>query len=235
MSRHILSSSAGDYLKQLYLLSQTALVKTGNAKVNTQALAEVLQVTPASTTGMLHKLTNLGLVNHAAYHGATLTLEGEALALELLRHHRLLELFLHRALGYALDEVHDEAEQLEHVISETFEARIADWLGHPTHDPHGDPIPALDGSLPNRSELRLNALPPGISALIARIPGHNPEQLRSLVAEGLIPGAQILVKEHHPAFGTLTLSIGDQERVLALSLGELVYVTPLVLQTAGRE
>jgi len=235
MSRHILSSSAGDYVKQLYLLSQTALVKTGNAKVNTQALAETLQVTPASTTGMLRKLAHLGLVSHVAYQGATLTPEGEALALELLRHHRLLELFLHRALGYALDEVHDEAEQLEHVISETFEARMAAWLGHPTHDPHGDPIPALDGSLPNRSELRLNALPLGVPALIARVPGHDPEQLRSLVAEGLIPGAQILVKEHHPAFGTLTLSMGDQDRVLALSVGELMYVTLPVVQTSGRE
>lgn len=225
MSRQLLSSSAGDYLKQLYLLSQTALVKTGNAKVNTQALADVLQVTPASATGMLRKLTDLGFVSHAAYQGATLTPQGEALALELLRHHRLLELFLHRALGYALDEVHEEAEQLEHVISETFEARMADWLGHPTHDPHGDPIPALDGSLPSRDELRLNAVPVGTPAIIARVPGRDPEQLRSLVASGLVPGAQIVVQDQHPAFGTLTIALGTERRTLAISVAELVYVT----------
>lgn len=224
MSRHLLSSSMGDYLKQLYLLSQTALVRTGNGRVNTQALADALNVTPASTTGMLRKLTDLGFVSHAAYHGATLTPQGEALALELLRHHRLLELFLHRALGYGLDEVHEEAEQLEHVISETFEARIADWLGHPTHDPHGDPIPALDGSFPNRDEIRLTALPVGVPAAISRVPGHNPDQLRSLVASGLVPGVQVVVQCQHPAFGTLTMTIGLEERTLALSVAELVYV-----------
>jgi len=175
MSRQLLSSSAGDYLKQLYLLSQTALVKTRNAKVNTQALADVMHVTSASATGMLRKLTDLGLVSHTAYQGATLTPQGEALGLELLRHHRLLELFLHQALGYSLDEVHEEAEQLEHVISETFEARIADWLGHPTYDPHGDPIPALDGSLPSRDELRLSALPVGAHAVDRPGPWPRPD------------------------------------------------------------
>lgn len=230
MSRHLLSTSAGDYLKQLYLLSQTALVKTGNAKVHTQSLADVLQVTPASATGMLRKLTDLGFVSHAAYQGATLTPQGEALALELLRHHRLLELFLQRALGYSLDEVHDEAEQLEHVISETFEARMADWLGHPTHDPHGDPIPALDGSLPSRDEVRLNSLPVGVPAVIARVPGHDPEQLRSLVASGLVPGAQVTVQNHHQAFRTVTVTIGEETRTLALSVAELVYVTANVTQ-----
>ncbi|GGR27233.1 metal-dependent transcriptional regulator [Deinococcus ruber] len=230
MSRELLSSSAGDYLKQLYLLSQTALVKTGSAKVNTQALADALNVTPASATGMLRKLTDLGFVHHAAYQGATLTPQGEALALELLRHHRLLELFLHRALGYALDEVHAEAEQLEHVISETFEARMAEWLGHPTHDPHGDPIPALDGSLPRRDELHLSAAPVGSAAVIVRVPGQDPAQLRSLVASGLVPGANISVLHHHPAFGTLTIQLGSETRTLALSVADLVYVTLPVSQ-----
>lgn len=115
-----LSPSAEDYLKHLYVLGQ-------RGKVNTQALADALDVAPASATGMLRKLTEQGLVSHAPYQGATLTAEGERVALEVLRHHRLLELFLHRALGVPLDEVHEEAERLEHALSEKLEARIAAW------------------------------------------------------------------------------------------------------------
>jgi DtxR family Mn-dependent transcriptional regulator len=135
------SPAIEDYLKQLYLLG-------GDGSVSTQAVADALNVNPASVTGMLRRLTDHGLVEPVAYKGATLTPAGQTVALEILRHHRLLELYLHRALGYPLDEVHAEAERLEHVISETLEARMAAWLGEPSFDPHGDPIPALDGSVP---------------------------------------------------------------------------------------
>ncbi|WP_425146328.1 metal-dependent transcriptional regulator [Deinococcus sp.] len=222
MPDRLLSHAAEDYLKQLYLLSQAG----PGSKVGTQALAEALSVTPASTTGMLRKLSELGFVTHAAYQGAALTPAGEALALEVLRHHRLLEAFLHRALGYPLDELHDEAERLEHVISENFEARMAEWLGHPTHDPHGDPIPALDGSLPSRSEVSLGLLAAGQRAAVARIPARDPAQLRSLVASGLTPGAELHLLSSDAAFGTLTLRLsGGHDLTLSIQVAQHVLVT----------
>ncbi|ULH16700.1 metal-dependent transcriptional regulator [Deinococcus sp. KNUC1210] len=230
MSDRLLSHAAEDYLKQLYLLSQVE----PSRKVGTQALADALSVTPASTTGMLRKLSEMGFVTHAAYQGAALTPEGEALALEVLRHHRLLEAFLHQALGYPLDEIHDEAERLEHVISENFEARMAAWLGHPTHDPHGDPIPALDGSLPSRSEWSLSRLQAGEFATVARIPAQDPAQVRSLVASGLTPGAELLMLGSDPAFGTLTLRLsGGPELTLSLQVAERVLVTSLPTSGGG--
>jgi DtxR family transcriptional regulator, Mn-dependent transcriptional regulator len=214
-----LSRSAQDYLKQLYVLSEL------DERVNTQALAGAMNVTPASVTGMLRKLAELGLVEHTAYQGAVLTEAGVRIALEMVRHHRLIEAYLHQALGYPLDEVHDEAERLEHVISELLEARMAAWLGHPTHDPHGDPIPALDGTLPEREERELTRLSPGVSAVVARVPGHDPEQLRALMHAGLTPGAPISVVRLEPAFGTLTLEVSGAERTLSLAVAQQVKVT----------
>ena len=224
MSPRFLSHSAEDYLKQLYLLSE---LEPG-IKVGTQAVADALAVTPASVTGMLRKLSELGFVEHAAYQGASLTVRGRDLALEVLRHHRLLETFLHQALGYPLDEVHDEAEQLEHFISENFEARMADWLGHPTHDPHGHPIPALDGSLPSRAEVALSQLPPAAWAVVAQIPARDAAQLRALVQAGLTPGAEVQLGSLDAAFGTLHLKFRDgQELTLSLQVAAQVRVTPL--------
>jgi DtxR family transcriptional regulator, Mn-dependent transcriptional regulator len=230
MSSRLLSQSAEDYLKQLYLLSELDPAE----KISTQAVADVLSVTPASVTGMLRKLAELGFVEHTAYQGAALTVQGRELALEILRHHRLLEAFLHQALGYPLDEVHDEAERLEHVISENFEARMADWLGHPTHDPHGDPIPALDGSLPSRAEVALNLLPPQHWAVVAQIPARDPAQLRALVQAGLTPGAELQLVGLDPAFGTLRLQLrGHQELTLSLQVATQVRVTLLEEKLAG--
>lgn len=224
MSSRLLSHSAEDYLKQLYLLSE----QEPGEKISTQAVADVLGVTPASVTGMLRKLSDLGFVEHAAYHGASLTAQGRELALEVLRHHRLLEAFLHQALGYPLEEVHDEAERLEHVISEAFEARMADWLGHPTHDPHGDPIPALDGSLPSRAEVALSGLNPAVWAVVAQIPARDPAQLRALVQAGLTPGAELQLVGLDAAFGTLHLKFRDgRELTLSLEVAGQVRVTPL--------
>ncbi|WP_293912505.1 metal-dependent transcriptional regulator [Deinococcus sp.] len=214
-----LSRSAQDYLKQLYVLGEPG------ERVNTQALAGAMNVTPASATGMLRRLAELGLVEHAAYQGAVLTEGGVRIALEMVRHHRLIEAYLHQALGYPLDEVHDEAERLEHVISELLEARMAAWLGHPTHDPHGDPIPALDGTLPVREERELTRLSPGISAVVARVPAHDPGQLRALMHSGLTPGAQISVVRLESAFGTLTLEVSGAERTLSLAVAQQVRVT----------
>ncbi|WP_034386158.1 metal-dependent transcriptional regulator [Deinococcus sp. YIM 77859] len=216
MARLTLSPSAEDYLKHLYLLGQ-------RGKVNTQALADALGVMPASVTGMLRKLSEQGLVAHAPYQGASLTAEGQRVALEVLRHHRLLELFLHRALGVPLDEVHEEAEQLEHALSERLEARIAAWLGDPTHDPHGDPIPTLAGELPTRAERRLTQLAPGETATVARVPDRDPAGLRALLAAGLTPGAVVLVRQVDAALGTLTVTLPG-ERVLTLALAVAAQV-----------
>ncbi|MBB5234326.1 metal-dependent transcriptional regulator [Deinococcus budaensis] len=217
MASRTLSPSAEDYLKQLYLLGRAGTV-------GTQALADALNVTPASTTGMLRKLTELGLVNHAAYRGASLTPAGERVALEVLRHHRLLELYLHRALGYPLDEVHDEAERLEHVISETFEARIAAWLGDPAFDPHGAPIPGLNGELPALDERPLGTLELGEGALITQVP-EDPAVLRALMDAGLTPGVAVKVLRHDLALGTLTLEVDGMPLTLALAVAGRVRVS----------
>ncbi|TSA83175.1 metal-dependent transcriptional regulator [Deinococcus detaillensis] len=213
-----LSRSAQDYLKQLYVLGER------EERVNTQALADAMKVTPASATGMIRKLAELGLVQHTAYQGAVLTLKGEQLALEMVRHHRLIEAYLHQALNYPLDELHDEAERLEHVISERLEARMAAFLGHPSHDPHGDPIPTLEGVLPLREDRPLTALKVGALALVVRVPDGDPAQLRALMTAGLTPGASIRVSRIEPAFGTLTLMVGDTERTLALTVAAHVFV-----------
>lgn len=217
MSGRALSPSAEDYLKHLYTLGQTG-------KVSTQALADALEVAPASVTGMLRKLTEQGLVSHAPYQGARLTAEGQRVALEVLRHHRLLELFLHRALGVPLDEVHDEAEALEHALSERLEARIAAWLGDPTHDPHGDPIPTLSGELPARSERRLSQLAPGDGGVVARIPDGDVAQLRALVAADLTPGAPLTVRSVDAALGTLTVQLAGHPLTVSLAVAAQVHV-----------
>ncbi|MFC4426865.1 metal-dependent transcriptional regulator [Deinococcus navajonensis] len=219
MTARPLSPSAEDYLKHLYVLGQGPVQ---GGKVSTQALADALEVAPASVTGMLRKLTEQGLVSHAPYQGARLTAEGERVALEVLRHHRLLELFLHRALGVPLDEVHEEAERLEHALSERLEARIAAWLGDPTHDPHGDPIPTLGGELPERAERRLSQLAPGDRAMVARVPDGDAEQLRALVAVDLTPGAALTVLTVDVALGTLTAEV--RGHTLTLSLGVAAQV-----------
>ncbi|MBB5236126.1 metal-dependent transcriptional regulator [Deinococcus budaensis] len=216
MTPRTLSPSAEDYLKHLYVLGQ-------RGKVNTQALAGALGVVPASATGMLRKLHEQGLVDHAPYQGAELTSEGQQAALEVLRHHRLLELFLHRALGVPLDEVHEEAERLEHALSERLEARIAAWLGDPTFDPHGDPIPTLEGELPARAERRLSQLAPGEAATVARVPDGDPAQLRALVAAGLTPGAALTLRQVDAALGTLTVELAAG-RPLTLALGVAAQV-----------
>ncbi|WP_189066007.1 metal-dependent transcriptional regulator [Deinococcus seoulensis] len=217
MTARPLSPSAEDYLKHLLRLGQTG-------KVSTQALADALNVAPASATGMLRKLTEQGLVSHAPYQGARLTAEGERVALEVLRHHRLLELFLHRALGVPLDEVHEEAERLEHALSERLEARIAAWLGDPTHDPHGDPIPTLDGEMPTRPERRLSQHAVGDEVTVARIPDADAAQLRTLMHVGLTPGATLAVREVDAALGTLTVWVDGHTLTVSLGVAAQIHV-----------
>ena len=213
-----LSSAIEDYLKAIYVLQQQG------AQVGTVQLAEHLSVKPASVSGMLKKLSELHLVDHTPYYGVVLTPAGEKIALETLRHHRLIELYLVEALGYTWDEVHEDAETLEHVISEKLEARIAERLGHPTHDPHGDPIPSLDGSLPPQNSLSLASLPAGASGTILSVMVQAADRLRYLASLGLVLGASVTVLTREPFDGPLTVEVGDTRQVLDARLAATIFV-----------
>ncbi len=216
--RELISSQAEDYLKALHDL--------GGKHVSTQSMADQLKVAPASVTGMLKRLSELKLVSHAPYQGATLTRNGERIALELIRHHRLLELYLHRALGYALEDVHDEAERLEHVISEEFESRIANFLGEPTHDPHGDPIPSANGVVPRFATRSLSSCNAGEAPTIGRVAQNNRELLRHLVKLGLTPGTKVRIAEINRHAGTITVNLRRERHTLSLAAAEKVWVNP---------
>jgi DtxR family Mn-dependent transcriptional regulator len=214
--RESISSHAEDYLKAIYTL--------GSSEVSTQALAVHLGIRAASVTGMLKKLSDLGLVLHEKYRGVTLTEAGTKVALELIRHHRLIETYLHQALGYALEDVHAEAERLEHHISEEFEARINAALGHPTHDPHGEPIPTLEGFLPTYATLALSDLSVGTQTRIGRVPERDAEFLRFVVSLGLTPGATLRVLEVNSQGGTITLQLEHATHTLGLEQARRLYV-----------
>ncbi len=193
-----LSEAQEDYLKAIYQLAE------GGA-VTTQDLARRLSVRPASVTGMLKKLAALGLVVHVPYRGVRLTPSGERVALEVLRHHRLLEAFLAEALGFSWEAVHAEADRLEHHISEAFEARIAELLGHPERDPHGDPIPTPELTLPHPPGRALLLAEPGRYRLL-RVRAQDADLLRALSRLGLVPGAALSVIERVPAGVRVALS-----------------------------
>jgi len=190
----VLSEAQEDYLKQIFLLGE------GRTSVGTQALARRLEVRPASVTEMVQRLAQLGLVDHAPYRGVRLTDKGRRIALEMLRHHRLLETYLVRVLGFGWDEVHEEAERLEHVISERFEARIAEAMGHPTHDPHGDPIPSSDLTMPaGTTRVPLTELSPGDRGVLGRVGAQDRDNLELLRRLCLLPGTEIEMIEETTA------------------------------------
>ncbi len=223
MPRH--SPAVQDYLKAIYMLPVEA--GDDSRPVSTQSLSLRLGVSPASTTNMLKKLASLGLVDHASYHGAVLTEPGRKIALEVIRHHRLLETYLAEALGVPWDEVHAEAEVLEHVLSEELEDRIAARLGNPTVDPHGHPIPAKDGSMPPLSARLLWEASEGESVAVDRVSDAQGEALRYLARLGIRPGSRLQVVGRGPVGGPLFVSIeGDEEHVNALSkeISEVVWV-----------
>ncbi|MGD8439416.1 MAG: metal-dependent transcriptional regulator [Holophagae bacterium] len=198
-----LSSSQEDYLKQIFLLAD------GDGPVSTQDLARRLSVRPASVTGMLRRLAELGCVRYERYRGVRLTETGRRVALEMLRHHRLLETFLARVLGYGWDEVHDEAERLEHVISERFEARIAESLGHPTHDPHGDPIPDADLRLPpDTTQTSLDGMAGGSTGRLTRVGTQDAGTLTHLRRLGILPGVQVTIVSASP--NSVEIAIGHR-------------------------
>ena len=213
------SSAVQDYAKAIYSLES----RRGGA-VSTNALAERLGVTPASASGMVRRLDELGLVTHAPYRGVRLTPDGQALALEVLRHHRLLELYLSESLGVPWDRVHDEAEVLEHVLSEDLEELIAAKLGDPTHDPHGDPIPTRDGRIEERATRALDSLESGQRGTFVRVSDSDPEMLRYLAERGVSPGDRLEVVERQPFGGPVFARFGADVHVLGGGLAGAMRV-----------
>src|SRR5271170_5045202 len=187
-----------DYSKEIF-----ALESRGDAPVSTNALAERLGITPGSVSAMLKRLGELGLITHLPYRGVRLTSDGRRIALEVIRHHRLLESYLAEALGMPWDRVHAEAEVLEHVLSEDLEELIAAKLGHPTVDPHGDPIPSAELELEERPTDRLENLGAGAAGLFVRVSDSDPEMLRYLAERGISPGDSFTVRERQPFGGPL--------------------------------
>ncbi len=212
------SRAQEDYLKALYGLGASA------EPVHTSRLALELNVSPASTSEMLVKLAALQLVLHDPYHGARLTGDGEALALEIVRHHRLLETYLVKALGYSWDEVHEEADRLEHAISERLEERMWKALGRPQVDPHGDPIPTVDGQLRPRGLRPLTACTGGERVVVERVSDRDPEKLRAIAALGLKPGSQVHIVAESRWESPILLTLGKNRLEVPMGLARALYV-----------
>lgn len=214
------TKSAQDYLKRIYELTENG------ALASTNDLARELEIKPASVTGMIQKLAaeKPALVEYQKHQGVTLTTAGKRAALEVIRHHRLLEAWLVQTLGYSWDEVHEEAERLEHVISEDFERRIAAALGNPTRDPHGELIPTADLKMPTDDTMPLSSLRPNQSAMIQRVVAADPNLLRHLDSLGLTPGIQIEVTEYSAFDNNLTIKVGRKVNVLGLNITTKIFV-----------
>ena len=213
------SQAVQDYAKAIYALE----LREGEA-VSTNALADRLGVTAASASGMVKRLDELGLVEHQPYRSVSLTENGRRVALEVMRHHRLLELYLVKSLGVPWDRVHQEAEVLEHVLSEELEELIAAKLGDPTHDPHGDPIPTRDLTIEEGSTVSLQTLEVGDRGTFTRVSDSDPEMLRFLAERGIAPGDQLEVVEKQPFDGPLFVLFGDHVHVLGGALAQAMRV-----------
>ncbi len=214
----MLTQAVQDYLKVIYKLGEDG------AAVTTNDIARELKVTPASVTNMLKRLTEMNLATHVSYKGVILSDAGCKAALEIIRHHRLLELYLQEALGYSWDKVHDEAEQLEHHISEEFEDRIAAMLGNPTHDPHGDPIPAKDGTIPKVFNRALSSVDEGECVTVRRVSDAAPEFLRYCAEIGLVPNAAVELVARTTVNQTFTVQIGMAQHIIQTTAAEQIFV-----------
>ncbi len=207
-----------DYLKAIYNIQQE------NGKVATTTLAKKMSIAPASATGMIKRLSDLKLVTYEKYQGVKLTRSGEQIALEVIRHHRLIELFLAEALGLPWDKVHDEAEKWEHVLSDEVEERIDQLLGYPTRDPHGAPIPGRDGKMPELNDVQLTDLIKGQQAAIVQVNSKNPELLRYLGSMALYPDTVLVVLEVAPFDGPVTIEVDGKQHILGRKVAENIFV-----------
>lgn len=213
------SPSIEDYVKTVYKLTERR-----GATVTTTALAGALDVAPSSVSGMVRKLADTGLVQHARYRSVELTAAGRRLALDVVRRHRLIELYLVAELGYSWDEVHDEAEQLEHVVSDKLLDRIAERLGDPEYDPHGDPIPARDGTIRAPQTVLLSELEPGSAGRFVRVDDADPDLLRHLQSIGIALGVAITVLAKQPFGGPLEIRAGSEKHSLAPGLTDAMSI-----------
>jgi DtxR family transcriptional regulator, Mn-dependent transcriptional regulator len=213
-----LTDAIQDYLKEIYKL------QAGGGRVSVTALAREQHVAPGSASEMVKKLAALQLVDHEPYRGVRLTEAGERVAVEVIRHHRLLELYLAETLGLDVANVHAEADRLEHVISEELEALIADKLGHPTHDPHGDPIPTPELTIDERDTLRMQDLDTGARGVFVRISDSDPEMLRYLWDRGIAPCDRFEVVEKQPFAGPVFVRFGGETHVLGGTLAQAMRV-----------
>ena len=211
-----LTVAAQDYLKAIYVL------ESAGERVTTSALAQRMAVSAPSATAMTKRLDELGLVERVPHRGVALTEQGRRGALEVLRHHRLLERYLVDRLGLSLDEVHAEAELLEHALSEELEAKIDAELGFPTHDPHGDPIPDRDLRLVHGESQSLLDLEPGTTGSIARVPDGDPELLRYLGELGLVPDADVEMVAQAPFGGPVTVRTASGDHAISRELADRI-------------
>lgn len=217
----MLSQAVEDYLKTIYKLQQDG------ESVSTSDIARSMDISSASVTNMVKRLSQLNLVEYESYRGVTLTETGVKVALEIIRHHRLLELYLREVMGYSWEKVHEEAEHLEHHISEDFEEKLDELLGYPTHDPHGDPIPTREGDIADVTTDPLADVQPGQSVRIQRVSDTDPEMLSYLEEMGLLPGTSVEIVEKAPFNGPITVRIKSGEQVLGHRIASNIFVQPL--------
>lgn len=213
----MLSQAVQDYLKIIYKLQD-------KGPVPTTEIAKELNVSGASVTGMLKRLDTMGFVDYNSYKGVKLSENGEKIALEILRHHRLIELYLKEMMNFPLEKIHEEACRLEHHVSEDFINRITDILGDPKFDPHGHPIPTKEGELPELNEHKLSEIEPVNTIKISRISDHDNKLLAYLEQIGLIPGVVVTVKEKEPFNGPITISYNEKEKVIGNEIATNIYV-----------
>jgi DtxR family Mn-dependent transcriptional regulator len=216
-----LTRSVEDYLKAIYRLTPEG------RPAATSDIANLLELAPASVSGMVKRLSEHGLLEHVPYKGVQLTEEGRRAALRTIRRHRLIEAYLVAFLGYTWDTVHDEAERLEHAVSDQLVERMAAVLGHPSVDPHGDPIPDVDGAIHEPASTPLSELPEGIAAELRRVDESDPERLRYIASIGLHPGARVVVVDRQPFHGPITIEVDGQSHVIGHELGHVLRCVPL--------
>jgi DtxR family transcriptional regulator, Mn-dependent transcriptional regulator len=219
---HEISEAVQDYAKAIWSLAQR-----DDEAVSTSAIAERLDVSAASASAMVKRLESMGLVEREPYHGVKLTPAGERVALEVVRHHRLLELYLAEALGMSWDRVHEEAEVLEHAISPALSELIATKLGNPTHDPHGDPIPTAEGKIDEVPTFPLAELDTGACGVFVRVSDSDPDMLRYLAERGIAPGDRFEVIAREPFDGPLTVEFAGEPHVLGGALPKAMRTVPL--------
>ena len=214
-----LTRSVEDYLKAIYRLSPE-----GRA-ASTSDIANLLELSPASVSGMVKRLSEQGLLEHVPYRGVQLTADGRRVALRMVRRHRLIEAYLVAKLGYTWDTVHEEAERLEHAVSDTLVERMAAELGHPTVDPHGDPIPAADGSIEEPDWEPLAEVPEGQTVALRRVDEGQADRLRYIASVGLVPGVAVTVLDRQPFEGPITIRVSGRTHVIAYELGRVLLCT----------